>query len=81
MLHTLKTAPTLTAEQIDYRNRRLFSRLQQVVELRAHAWRIVAKQYPNGYTSQDVEKVPQWIESVEIANEIFEDERVNGVVI
>ena len=81
MPHNIKTARTMTAEQIDNRNRRLFERLQQVVELRAHAWRIVAKQYPNGYNSQDVEKVPQWIESVAIANEIFEDERVNGTVL
>jgi len=70
-----------TFNQIDERNKRLHSRLSEVIKLREHAWRIVAKQYPSGYTSSDVEKVPQWQQSVKIAEEIFAMEEVHGVLI
>ena len=68
----IKTAPTLSGEQIDERNRKLHEELKEVVTLREEAWRILAKMYPKGYTSQQVETVPQWQRSVELADKIFD---------
>ena len=61
-----------TREKLDERNAKLHAELKEVADLRAQAWRILAKMYPNGYTSQQVESVPQWQRSVELAEKIFD---------
>ena len=83
MDHQIKVKPqqTLSFEEIDAYNKHIHSRLREVAQLRAEAWRILAKMYPKGYTSQQVETVPQWQRSVALADQIFAEERRHNHVV